>query len=159
MRRRPRRTARAGARTRPRREEAEAELIDGYLPEQISDDELQQLVADALAETGAESQKEMGKVMSAVMAKARGAPTAGGSASWSRSDWPADGRPDDRLREQLTLDPAVATELAGSEDTVLKALEGHLDCDVFLRGNVLTLDGSRRATSRSAVRSSRSCPS
>ena len=33
-------------------EEAEAELIDVYLPAQISDDELQQLVADALAETG-----------------------------------------------------------------------------------------------------------
>jgi len=46
------------------------------------------------------------------------------------------------LRTQLTLDPAVATELAGSEDTVLKALEGHLDADVFLRGNVLTLEGS-----------------
>jgi phosphate starvation-inducible PhoH-like protein len=45
------------------------------------------------------------------------------------------------LREQITLDPVVATELAGSEDTVLKALEGHLDCDVFLRGNILTLDG------------------
>jgi phosphate starvation-inducible PhoH-like protein len=46
------------------------------------------------------------------------------------------------LREQITLDPVVATELAGSEDTVLKALEGHLDCDVFLRGNILTLDGA-----------------
>ena len=45
------------------------------------------------------------------------------------------------MREQITLDPVVATELAGSEDTVLKALEGHLDCDVFLRGNILTLDG------------------
>ena len=46
------------------------------------------------------------------------------------------------MRTQLTLDPAVATELAGAEDTVLKALEGHLDADVFLRGNVLTLEGS-----------------
>jgi len=45
------------------------------------------------------------------------------------------------VRTQLTLEPAVAAELAGSEDAVLKALEGHLDCDVFLRGNVLTLDG------------------
>ena len=53
-------------------EDAEAELIDVYLPAQISDDELQQLVADALAETGAQSQKEMGRVMSAVMAKAQG---------------------------------------------------------------------------------------
>ena len=49
------------------------------------------------------------------------------------------------MREQITLDPVVATELAGSEDTVLKALEGHLDCDVFLRGNVLTLDGDAEA--------------
>ncbi len=44
-------------------------------------------------------------------------------------------------RKQLTLDNAVAAELAGSEDAVLRALEGHLDCDLYLRGNVLTLDG------------------
>ncbi len=36
----------------------------------------------------------------------------------------------------------MAAELAGSEDAVLKALEGHLEADVHLRGNVLTLDGS-----------------
>jgi len=48
------------------------------------------------------------------------------------------------LRTQLTLDPAVATELAGAEDIVLKALEGHLDAKVFLRGNMLTLEGSER---------------
>lgn len=53
-------------------EDTEAALIDAYLPAQISDDELQALVADALAETGAQSPKEMGKVMSAVMAKAAG---------------------------------------------------------------------------------------
>ena len=48
------------------------------------------------------------------------------------------------MRTQLTLDPAVATELAGAEDIVLKALEGHLDAKVFLRGNMLTLEGSER---------------
>ena len=53
-------------------EDAEAALIDAYLPAQISDDELQALIADALAETGAQSPKEMGRVMSAVMAKAAG---------------------------------------------------------------------------------------
>jgi phosphate starvation-inducible PhoH-like protein len=36
----------------------------------------------------------------------------------------------------------VAAELAGSEDAVLRALEGHLGCDVHLRGNILTLDGA-----------------
>ena len=44
-------------------------------------------------------------------------------------------------RRQLTIDNTVAAELAGSEDAVLKALEGHLGCDLYLRGNVLTLDG------------------
>ena len=49
------------------------------------------------------------------------------------------------MRRQLELDNAVAAELAGSEDAVLRALEGHLDCDVFLRGNVLTLEGDADA--------------
>jgi uncharacterized protein YqeY len=53
-------------------EEAEAAVIEGYLPTEISDDELEALIADALSETGAASQKEMGKVMAAVMAKAGG---------------------------------------------------------------------------------------
>jgi uncharacterized protein len=53
-------------------EEAEAAVIDEYLPAQISDEELEGLVADALSETGAASQREMGKVMSAVMLKAGG---------------------------------------------------------------------------------------
>ncbi len=44
-------------------------------------------------------------------------------------------------RRQLTLDNTVAAELAGSSDAVLRTLEGHLDCDLHLRGNVLTLDG------------------
>jgi phosphate starvation-inducible PhoH-like protein len=48
------------------------------------------------------------------------------------------------VRRQLELPNRVAAELAGSEDTVLKALEGHLGCEVFLRGNVVTLDGGDR---------------
>ncbi len=35
----------------------------------------------------------------------------------------------------------MAAELAGCDDAVLRTLEGHLDCDLHLRGNVLTLDG------------------
>jgi uncharacterized protein YqeY len=53
-------------------EEFEVRLIDAYLPEEISEDELAGLVDDAIAETGAESQREMGRVMSAVMSKAAG---------------------------------------------------------------------------------------
>jgi phosphate starvation-inducible PhoH-like protein len=58
------------------------------------------------------------------------------------------------VRKQLELDNAVASELAGSGDAVLRALESHLDCDLFLRGNVLTLDGEEQAveTAASVVR-------
>jgi phosphate starvation-inducible PhoH-like protein len=45
-------------------------------------------------------------------------------------------------RTQLELPNEVASELAGPGDTIMKTLEGHLECDVFLRGNVLTLDGA-----------------
>jgi len=53
-------------------EEREAELIGAYLPEQLSDDELRAIAADAVAELGASSPKDMGKVMAAVMPKVRG---------------------------------------------------------------------------------------
>ena len=45
------------------------------------------------------------------------------------------------MRSRIELENEIAAELAGSEDAVLRALEGHLECAVFLRGNVLTLEG------------------
>src|SRR5918997_3758905 len=45
-------------------------------------------------------------------------------------------------RKQLELSNEVAAELAGPGDLIMRTLEDHLDCDVFLRGNVLTLDGA-----------------
>jgi len=53
-------------------EEREAELIGGYLPDQLSDEELRAIVGDAIAASGADSPKQMGKVMSAVMPKVQG---------------------------------------------------------------------------------------
>jgi phosphate starvation-inducible protein PhoH and related proteins len=50
------------------------------------------------------------------------------------------------VRTQIELANEVAAELAGSQDAVLRALEGHLECKVFLRGNLLTLDGSEDET-------------
>ena len=55
------------------------------------------------------------------------------------------------MRRQIELENPVAAELAGSKDAVLRALEGHLDCDVFLRGNVLTLDGEPEAVEAAAA--------
>ena len=54
-------------------------------------------------------------------------------------------------RRQLTLDNSVAAELAGSDDAVLRELEGRLGCDLFLRGNVLTLDGDDADVTRAAT--------
>ena len=54
------------------REATEAELISGYLPAELSDEELEALVGDAVAETGATSAKEMGRVMSVVMPRVEG---------------------------------------------------------------------------------------
>jgi uncharacterized protein YqeY len=53
-------------------ERFEAELIEGYLPAQLSDSELDALVDTALAESGAIGIKEMGQVMSALMPKVGG---------------------------------------------------------------------------------------
>ena len=54
-------------------------------------------------------------------------------------------------RRQLTLDNEIAAELAGSADAVLRELERRLPCDVYLRGNVLTLDGSEPAVREGAA--------
>jgi uncharacterized protein YqeY len=53
-------------------ERFEAELIEAYLPQQLSDEELEEIVATAIAETGASEQRQMGQVMSAVMPKVGG---------------------------------------------------------------------------------------
>jgi uncharacterized protein YqeY len=53
-------------------ERGEAELIEAYLPEQLSDEELGELVSAAIEDTGATEQKQMGQVMSAVIPKVGG---------------------------------------------------------------------------------------
>src|SRR3954451_18375574 len=52
--------------------EAEAKLIEGYLPEQLSDEELSELVSSAVEESGATEPKDMGGVMKVLMPKVGG---------------------------------------------------------------------------------------
>jgi uncharacterized protein YqeY len=54
------------------KEESEAQLIDGYLPAELDDSELDALISQAIEETGATSPKDMGQVMKAVMARVEG---------------------------------------------------------------------------------------
>ncbi|HWD85801.1 MAG TPA: PhoH family protein [Solirubrobacteraceae bacterium] len=55
------------------------------------------------------------------------------------------------MRSQIELDNSVAAELAGSGDQILRTLESHLDCKIFLRGNLLTLDGEQTAINDAAT--------
>lgn len=54
------------------KETAELAVLDAYLPDKLSDEELTALVDEAVAETGASSPKQMGEVMKALMPKVRG---------------------------------------------------------------------------------------
>ena len=64
--------AEAGRTEQAADERFEAELIDGYLPEQLSDEELAAMVAEAIASTGATESKQMGQVMGALKEKVAG---------------------------------------------------------------------------------------
>ena len=54
------------------RETAEATLIEGYLPAELDDAALDEIVATAISETGASGPSDMGQVMKVVMARAGG---------------------------------------------------------------------------------------
>ena len=51
------------------KEEAEIAVIEGFLPQQMDESAMAQAVAEAIAETGAQSVKDMGKVMAALRAR------------------------------------------------------------------------------------------
>ncbi|MBY9079435.1 GatB/YqeY domain-containing protein [Paenibacillus sp. HN-1] len=51
---------------------AEIEIIQEYLPEQLSEEEIKVIVQQTIQETGASSKTDMGKVMSALMPKVKG---------------------------------------------------------------------------------------
>jgi uncharacterized protein len=61
-----------GSSERAEAEEAEAEVISSYLPAELPDEELADLVDEAISESGASSPADMGKAMGAAMAKVGG---------------------------------------------------------------------------------------
>jgi len=54
------------------KEKQEITVLEGFLPQPLSTEELEKMVRDAIAETGATSKKDMGPVIKAVQAKAAG---------------------------------------------------------------------------------------
>ncbi len=51
---------------------AEVAVIQEFMPEQLSDEEIEEMIKAAIAESGAESMKDMGKVMGIIKPKAQG---------------------------------------------------------------------------------------
>lgn len=54
------------------KEESELKILEGYLPSQLSNEELTKLVQDSITEVGANSLQDLGKVMGVVMSKVKG---------------------------------------------------------------------------------------
>lgn len=64
--------AKAGRDDLAGKEETEASILKEFLPEQLSEAEVESIVDEAIAETGAATPKDMGRVMGAVMPKLKG---------------------------------------------------------------------------------------
>jgi len=73
--------AKAGRQDLVDRETAELAVIEAYLPPAIGADDLERIVTEVVAETGATSPKDMGRVMKGVMAKLAGAQADGRAVS------------------------------------------------------------------------------
>lgn len=54
-------------------------------------------------------------------------------------------------RRQIELSNEVASALSGPHDAILRQLEEHVDCALFLRGNLVTLEGEPEAVANAAV--------
>jgi uncharacterized protein YqeY len=74
-------------------EEAEAAVIEAYLPSELGDDELRAIVATAIAESGASSPKDLGGVMKLAMERTGGRADGKRVSSLARVTRPVGGRP------------------------------------------------------------------
>jgi hypothetical protein len=62
----------AGREEKAEAEEAELEVLEEFMPEPLSEEELEEIVDDAIAETGATSLRDLGRVMADVMPQIAG---------------------------------------------------------------------------------------
>lgn len=51
---------------------SEIQVLEGYLPQQLSEEELEKIIIETIAEVGATSMKDMGKIMAAIKPKTAG---------------------------------------------------------------------------------------
>jgi phosphate starvation-inducible protein PhoH and related proteins len=55
------------------------------------------------------------------------------------------------MRRQIELSNEVAAALSGTHDEILRRLEEHVECELYLRGNVITLEGDAEAVAQAAT--------
>ena len=78
----------AGREEQAEAEENELDILEEFMPEPLSEAELEEIVDDAIAEVGATSMRDIGRVMADVMPQIAGGPTARRSASSSARSSP-----------------------------------------------------------------------
>src|SRR3954447_13302288 len=54
------------------------------------------------------------------------------------------------MRRQIELSNHAAAALSGHQDAILRAIQEHVDCEVFMRGNMVTLEGEATAVTAAA---------
>ncbi len=64
--------SKAGRQDLVEKETKELSIVQSYLPRQLTEEELREIIQDAIKETGAVGPKDMGKIMKSVMAKTKG---------------------------------------------------------------------------------------
>lgn len=64
--------SKAGRQDLVEKETKELSIVQSYLPRQLTEEELREIIQDVIKETGAVGSKDMGKVIKSVMAKAKG---------------------------------------------------------------------------------------
>ena len=148
-----------GAEDRAALEEAEAVVIDEFLPTSLGDDEIAAIVDQAIAETGATSPKEMGSVMRVAMAKTGG--RADGkvvqAAVRARAHRLTRAPPETSVsfehvaRLTFPVSNELAHELGSDRDRILTALAERLGCAVHLRGNEVLVEGPDDRLGRAAI--------
>lgn len=70
-----------GREDQAKKEESEAAILEGYLPQQLSDEELQKIIEDSITNLEAKNLSDMGKIMAEVMSKVAGQADGGRVAS------------------------------------------------------------------------------
>ena len=126
-------------------EESEAAVIEAYLPAELSDAELRadrqrggrrdrrrRPAGDGRRDEGGDGEGRRPR-----RRQARLGARPGGAARL--------------MRRTIELSNEAAVALAGTGDGVLRQLEQHVECELFLRGNVVTLDGDAEAVANAAT--------